>query len=114
MPVSRRSLLLSGAALMAAAASPAPLLAATPRNTLRFVPQADIQMLDPVVTSSYNTRNFAYMIWDTLFAMDAEFRPQPQMVERWSVSADGLTYDFTLRDGLTWHDGLTAAKARQR
>ncbi|HEY4254408.1 MAG TPA: ABC transporter substrate-binding protein [Roseomonas sp.] len=101
MRLSRRLLLGQGAALAALPSLP---LAAAPAGTLRFVPQADIQVLDPVVSTNYNTRNCAYMIWDTLFALDAAFRPQPQMVERWSVSADGLTYDFALRDGLLWHD----------
>ena len=103
MHLSRRSLLCSSAVLAAVSAPSS--FAAVPASTLRFVPQADIQVLDPLVTSSYNTRNFAYMVWDTLFALDAEFRPQPQMVDRWTVSPDGLTYDFTLREGLTWHDG---------
>src|SRR5690606_25490992 len=36
---------------------------------------------------------------------DANNEPQPQMVGDWQVSEDGLTYTFTLRDGLMWHDG---------
>ncbi|WP_342363159.1 ABC transporter substrate-binding protein [Terrarubrum flagellatum] len=51
------------------------------------------------------TRNFGYLVFDTLFAMDADMRPQPQMVKSYDLSADGLTYAFTLRDGLKWHDG---------
>ena len=51
------------------------------------------------------------MVWDTLFALDADNKPQPQMVDTWTVSDDKLTYTFTLRDGLKWHDGppVTAA-----
>jgi peptide/nickel transport system substrate-binding protein len=105
MHFSRRDFLHGTAALGAAALMPASVVSATPAGTLRFIPQADIQVLDPIVNSGYNTRNFAYMVWDTLFAMDAQFRPQPQMVERWSVSPDGLSYEFTLREGLLWHDG---------
>jgi peptide/nickel transport system substrate-binding protein len=101
MRLPRRLFLCQGAAL---AVLPSLSLAAAPSATLRLVPQADIQVLDPVVGASYNTRNFAYMVWDTLFALDAAFRPQPQMVDHWSVSPDGLTYDFTLRDSLMWHD----------
>jgi peptide/nickel transport system substrate-binding protein len=101
MRLSRRHLLCQGTTLAALPSLPA---AAAPSGTLRFVPQADIQVLDPIVSTNYNTRNFAYLVWDTLFALDAQFQPQPQMVDRWSVSPDGLTYDFTLRDGLLWHD----------
>src|SRR5258706_607579 len=75
------------------------------KKVVRAVPIGDLKVVDPIWTTAYITRNHAYLVWDTLFALDAENRPQPQMVERWSVSADRLTYDFTLRDGLMWHDG---------
>jgi len=45
------------------------------------------------------------MVYDMLFAMDDKLRPQPQMVERWTVSDDRKTYVFTLREGLKFHDG---------
>ena len=37
--------------------------------------------------------------------MDEKLAPRPQMVDKWTVSDDKLTYTFTLRDGLEWHDG---------
>src|SRR5271163_1745302 len=64
-------------------------------TTLRFVPHADLSILDPYFTGVYITRNYGYMVYDTLFAMDSAFRPQPQMVDTWKVSDDKLTY--TLR-----------------
>ena len=45
------------------------------------------------------------MVYDTLFSMDAKYEIQPQMVDSWKTSDDGLTWSFTLRDGLEWHDG---------
>src|SRR5215467_678633 len=74
-------------------------------KTLRFIPQADLRSIDPIWTTAYVTRNFGYLVFDTLFAIDKDFKPQPQMVDRWSVSDDKLTYSFVLRDGLKWHDG---------
>jgi peptide/nickel transport system substrate-binding protein len=74
-------------------------------TTLRFIPQADLRSIDPIWTTAYVTRNFGYLVYDTLFALDKDFKPQPQMVDRWTVSDDKLTYSFTLRDGLKWHDG---------
>ncbi|WP_413600026.1 ABC transporter substrate-binding protein [Bordetella pertussis] len=70
-----------------------------------------MRLLDPVGTTAYITRNHAYMVYDTLFALDAQLKPQPQMVSTWSVSPDKLVYRFTLRDGLKFHDGspVTAA-----
>jgi peptide/nickel transport system substrate-binding protein len=69
-------------------------------TTLRFIPQADLSSLDPYWSGVYITRNFGYMVYDMLFAMDSQFRPRPQMVETWKVSDDKLSYTFTLRDGL--------------
>lgn len=75
------------------------------QKTLRFIPQADLRILDPITTTAYITRNHGYMVYDTLFAMDANHQVQPQMVDAWTVSKDKLAYTFTLRDGLRFHDG---------
>ena len=85
--------------------------AAQAEKVLRIVPHADLRNIDPIWTTAYITRNHGYMVYDTLFASDENLDIQPQMVGDWSVSDDGLTYTFTLRDGLMWHDGdpVTAA-----
>jgi peptide/nickel transport system substrate-binding protein len=74
-------------------------------KTLRFIPQSDVQVLDPIWTTAYVTRNHGYMVFDTLFAIDSKFRPHPQMVGEFEVSPDKLHYSFALRDGLKFHDG---------
>ena len=51
------------------------------------------------------------MVYDTLFAMDAKFQVQPQMVDKWDISNDKLVYTFTLRDGLKFHDGQPVRSA---
>jgi peptide/nickel transport system substrate-binding protein len=73
--------------------------------TLRAVMHSDVKIVDPIWTSAYITRNHGYMIYDTLFAMDANGDIRPQMIDRYETSADKLSYTFTLRDGLLWHDG---------
>src|SRR3954466_15157966 len=90
------------AALWALAAVPLPVLA---QSTLRMVAHADLKILDPVWTTANITRNHGYMIYDVLFATDADFKVRPQMAEKAEVSADKLTWTITLRDGLEWHDG---------
>src|SRR5438046_5705666 len=75
------------------------------KRTRRFIAQSDLRVLDPIWTTAYITRNHGYMVFDTLFAIDAEFAPHPQMVGDYSVSSDKLTYQFKLRDGLGFHDG---------
>ena len=74
------------------------------KKTIRSVPIGSLKIVDPIWTTAYITRNHAYMVWDTLFALDANNVPQPQMVDTWTVSDDKLTYTFKLRDGLKWHD----------
>src|SRR6516162_7257325 len=74
-------------------------------KTLRFIAQSDLRVLDPIWTTAYITRNHGYMVFDTLFAIDAEFAPHPQMVSEHAISPDKLTYQFKLRDGLGFHDG---------
>jgi peptide/nickel transport system substrate-binding protein len=74
-------------------------------KTLRFIAQSDLRVLDPIWTTAYITRNHGYMVFDTLFALDNKFQPHPQMVGDYHVSDDKLTYSFTLRDGLKFHDG---------
>ena len=72
---------------------------------------SDVKILDPIWTTAYIQRNHGYMVWDTLFAMDDKFEVKPQMVDKYDVSADKLTWTFTLRDGL---DGTTASRSPPR
>jgi peptide/nickel transport system substrate-binding protein len=84
---------------------------ASAESVLKVIPHADLKNLDPIWTTAYITRNHGYMIYDTLFAMDESFTPQPQMVEDWTTSEDGLTWTFNLRAGLKWHDGADVTAA---
>ena len=91
----------AGLATMLAAIASAPVLA----DKLTVVMASKLSVLDPVLTASHQTRNHAYMIYDTLLATDADNKIRPQMADKWEISPDGKTYTFTLRDGLKWHDG---------
>jgi peptide/nickel transport system substrate-binding protein len=72
-------------------------------KTITAVMHADLRT-PGMQTTAYIVRDFGYMVYDTLLAEDANFKIQPQMAE-WKISDDKLTYTFTLRDGLKWHDG---------
>src|SRR5436305_3603458 len=74
-------------------------------RTIRAVMQGDLRSLDPIWTTANITAYHGAMIYDTLFAMDADFNPQPQMVGKWGLSDDKRTYTFELRDGLKFSDG---------
>jgi peptide/nickel transport system substrate-binding protein len=97
---------LSVLALSAALMSPAltsPAMAAG-KKTITAVMHSDLRIIDPGFTTAYITRDHGYMVYDTLLATDSSFKVQPQMAD-WKVSDDKLTYTFTLREGLKWHDG---------
>ena len=80
-------------------------------KVLKAVVHADLKILDSGWTTAYITNRYSYIVYDTLFAVNDKFEPKPQMVESWTVSDDALTYTFTLRPGLKFHDGqkVTAA-----
>jgi len=73
-------------------------------KTITAVMHSDLRTIDPGFTTAYITRDHGYMVYDTLLATDSNFKVQPQMAD-WKISDDKLTYTFTLRDGLKWHDG---------
>ncbi len=107
LKISRRKLLkLAGAAPIVSAFSSAWMskASAADKKTITAVMQSDLRVIDPLFTTAYITRDHGYMIYDTLLATDSSFKVQPQMAD-WKVSDDKLTYTFTLRDGLKWHDG---------
>ena len=74
------------------------------KKIVTAVMHSDLRVIDPGFTTAYITRDHGYMVYDTLLATDSNFKIQPQMAD-WKVSDDKLTYTFTLRDGLKWHDG---------
>ncbi len=75
------------------------------QRVLRFVPHADLTLLDPSSTTAYVTRNHGYLVFDTLFGQDTRFQAQPQMVEGVKTENDGKLWTLTLRGGLKFHDG---------
>src|ERR1700745_220046 len=96
----RRTLLTGAAALLAAPAIAQP--ARTP--TLRFVPKANLSVLDPVWTTATVTTNHGYYVFDTLYSCDSQLQPQPQMAEGHKVSDNGRTWRIRLREGLKFND----------
>ena len=93
------------AALIAGLTAPAAAQPLPENRILRVVPFADLAMIDPITTTAGNVQSHAVMVYDFLFGQDAQQAIKPQMVDTWSMSADGLVWRFVLRDGLAFHDG---------
>src|SRR5579885_3112719 len=108
--VSRRSVLKSGTALAGTLAMPAILgraasALAADTKVVKVAPEVDLKILDPIWTTATITQTHGWAIYDTLFAIDHEYKVHPQMVETYEATEDGLTHNFKLRDGLAFHDG---------
>ena len=80
-------------------------VAASQAQTLKVVMHSDLKVMDPLVSTAYISRNHGFMIFDQLVARDEKGSVRPQMADKWEASKDGLSWTFTLRDGLEWHDG---------
>jgi peptide/nickel transport system substrate-binding protein len=91
-------------ALLLAANAAGLIGAAAHAQTLKVAMGSDVKIVDPIWTTAYIQRDFGYMVWDVLFALDDKFEVKPQMVDRWDVSPDQLVWTFTLRD-LKWSTG---------
>jgi len=92
-------------ALMLGLGGPTSAMAQDRASTLRVVVHANLQILDPVWTTAFITGRHSYLIYDTLYAMNSRFEPQPQMAEGHEVLENGLVYRIRLRPGLRFHDG---------
>ena len=101
----RRTLLHTGTAALAIGLARPNIARSAGTRVLRFIPQGDLAVLDPIWTTAYVTRHHGMMVFDTLYGSDGKFDPQPQMVEGATTSSDGKGWKLTLRDGLNFHDG---------
>jgi len=78
---------------------------AAAETVLKVSLHSDLKIIDPIWTTALISSHHGNMVYDVLFAPDANLAIKPQMVDKWEVSPDKLTWTFTLRDGLEWHDG---------
>ena len=93
------------------AASAALMGAASAQSVLKVSLHSDLKILDPIWTTALITTHHGYLVYDTLFSLDEKLAIQPQMVSTYETSPDKLTWTFTLRDGLEFHDGAPVTAA---
>jgi peptide/nickel transport system substrate-binding protein len=110
----RRCFLQAGAAASMALARPARAqgnVASANRSVLRFVPSANLTLLDPVFSTPFVSICHGYAVFDTLYGADATQTPKAQMLAGHDISADGLAWSMRLREGLRFHDGAPVRAA---
>jgi peptide/nickel transport system substrate-binding protein len=108
--LNRRSVLKTGGALTAAMIAPGAGWAQAPKRggTLRVSNGGDPPDLDVHQTVTYLTQFLAAPCYSTLLRIDSQDynRLQPDLAEKWDVSADGKTVTFQLRRGVLFHNGM--------
>ncbi|MCA0851068.1 ABC transporter substrate-binding protein [Salipiger thiooxidans] len=104
--------ILSLAAILAvsAAALPAGARAESSGGTLVIALNSDARSLEPGINRDSNTDTVVNHLFEGLVAYRTDLSVGPALADSWTVSDDGLTYTFDLRDGVSFHDGtpLTA------
>ncbi len=72
---------------------------------------SDVGEQNPIFARSARSTWYDMLIYDTLISYDDNLEKIPWLAEDWSVSADGETLTFTIREGVTWHDGTPLTPA---
>ncbi|WP_113407003.1 ABC transporter substrate-binding protein [Rhizobiales bacterium] len=104
--ITRRSFLLSSAALGAIAVTGTTVHAAPSRGgTATLLLSAEPPVLTTIAHTAFNSVYVSPKVTEGLLTYDFDLNPQPLLAKQWSVSDDGLRYTFKLRDGVRWHDG---------
>lgn len=90
-----------------------PTAPASPADTLRwsFDGIGDLNSLDPAKPIDSPSVAAIGLVFSGLIRLDEHLQVQPDNAERWTVSPDGKTYTFTLREGLTFADGTPVTAA---
>lgn len=79
--------------------------AVSPDNDLVVATQADATHLDPHVSSNGDSNTITNAMYECLLTFDNDSNVIPCLAKEWSVSDDGLSYTFTLNEGIKFHDG---------
>ena len=76
-------------------------------NTAGFTVQygSNPETLDPALNSAVDGGNTVITVFETLLIINENNEAVPGQAESWTTSEDGLTWTFTMRDGLKWSDG---------
>ena len=76
-------------------------------NTAGFTVQygSNPETLDPALNSAVDGGNTIITVFETLLIINENNETVPGQAESWTTSEDGLTWTFTMRDGLKWSDG---------
>jgi len=79
--------------------------AAQPEKVLTWIVDPEPASIVPIDTSALGNGRIGPKVVEGLLAYDFDLNPKPLLATEWSISEDGLSYSFKLRQGVKWHDG---------
>ncbi len=107
--LTRRKFLAVGAgsvgALGVASVADAGLASAAAASTLRVGWTTPPDVMNPFIFTTTASNEILWLIYDTLMEYDLQLNPEPSLAATQTRSADGKTFTYQLRSGVTWHDG---------
>lgn len=104
--LTRRSLMASGIALAMSMGTVTGAVAQTPPGVLIVGQIAEPKALDPAAVTAVNDFRILMNVYDGLVRYkDGTLEVEPALATAWEISEDGTVYTFTLRDGVSFHDG---------
>ena len=83
----------------------------TAAKTLKIIHNGNLASLDPIWTTAPPTKDYGFLVFDQLFAVDSKYVPHPQMAEGFTLEDEGKTYVIALREGLKFHDNAPVLPA---
>ena len=101
----------TGMAAVVAPALAAPFKCPRVGGDFVFGQEANVNSLDQMTSSTISTRNVAMNLFESLMTRDENTAPIPELASKVDVSADGMTYTFTMRQGVKFHNGKTMSSA---
>ena len=102
----RRGVLAAGVAMSLALSATAPVQAQTPPGVLIVGQIAEPKALDPAAVTAVNDFRILMNVYDGLVRYKSgTLEVEPALAESWEISEDGTEYTFSLREGVTFHDG---------
>ncbi len=81
------------------------LTAAAAQSQLTIMQTEAPRSMDPANHTATFTASVLYPMYEGLVEMDEDQAIVPGLASQWTISEDGTIYDFTLREGVTFHDG---------
>ena len=115
--LSRRTVLRTALLAGAAVAAPGTLAACAPQTQpatagglIRVGWKSDMDTFNPITTATTEAIEIQQLIYDTLMEYGLDLKPEPGLAT--AAKAEGNTITYTLRDGVTWHDGTPEGHAK--